>query len=52
MGSFVTTYDGEELHIVDVRATKLQQALETDIYMVFMKTIIKSMQHCLNLLFR
>ena len=27
----VTTYDGEDLHILDVRATKLRQALETDI---------------------
>ena len=32
MGSFVTTYDGEYLHKLDARATKLQQALETDIY--------------------
>ena len=26
------TYDGEDLYILDVRATQLQQALETDIY--------------------
>ena len=26
----VTTYDGADLHILDVRATKIQQALETD----------------------
>ena len=34
--SFVdTTYDGEDLHILDVRrATELQQALETDRYQV------------------
>ena len=31
-GSFVTTYDGEDLHILDVRATKLQQALEREIF--------------------
>ena len=44
MGSFVTTYDGEQdLHILDVRATKLQQALETYTFYIFMKTIIKSM---------
>ena len=35
-------YDGEDLHILDVRTTKLQQALETDRY-IFMRTIIKSM---------
>ena len=29
----VTTYDGGDLHILDVRATELQQALETDIYL-------------------
>ena len=27
----VTAYDGEDLHILDVRATELQHALETDI---------------------
>ena len=29
----VTTYDGGDLHILDVRATDLQQALETDTYL-------------------
>ena len=33
-----TTYDGGDLHILEVRATKLQQALET----IFMKKNIKS----------
>ena len=27
-----TRYDTEDLHVLDVRATTLQQALETDIY--------------------
>lgn len=29
----VTRYDGGYLHTPDVRATELQQALETDIYL-------------------
>ena len=29
-------HDGEDLHILDVRTTKLQQALETDTY-IFLK---------------
>ena len=32
----VTTYDGEDLHILDVRATELRQALEADIYGVYL----------------
>ena len=32
--------------MLDVRATKLQQALKTDIYIyIFMKTIIKSLSY-------
>ena len=39
----VTTYDGGDLHIPDVRATGLQQTLETDILRsISMKIIIKS----------
>ena len=29
----VTTYDGGDLHILDVRAIELQQALEADTYL-------------------
>ena len=29
----VPTYDGGDLHILHVRATLLQQAIETDIYL-------------------
>ena len=28
-----TTYDGGDLHILDVRATDLRQALEIDMYL-------------------
>ena len=38
----VTTYDGEDLHILDVHSTELQQALEADIY-ICVKTITNSM---------
>ena len=30
---FVTTYDGGNLYILDVRAMELQQTLETNIYL-------------------
>ena len=29
----VTTYDGRDLYILDVRPIELQQAIETDIYL-------------------